>query len=294
MNNPDSYINRTLDCARNSRNSGDYINAIKCMKKLVAAYPFEESYWLILGSDYEKLELLDQAIDCFKRAVQQNPLCDLAYAGLGRANMAKGSLDLADSAFRSAISIKPTAPRYILVGNIQRNLGHIDDARRSFLKAIELEPNNIEALGNAASTSSSGDPDYAETCLRKILSINPENAPALAELAYILSSIFGRHDEAERLCRLAINKDYNNIWYHVYLANILWSKCLLNDAEQEYLIACRVSNDNQDESTALSLLGDYYNKTSRRDDALRCLRKAMELSPGDSDIQKKYIQIENQ
>ncbi len=109
-----------------------------------------------------------------------------------------------------------------------------DQAVEEASRAIALDPNNAD--GHAAQASShifNGDPAQAIPLMHKAMRLNPHyqvQYPTILGLAYYH---VGRHEEAVAVLQDAINRNYNRLSAHIYLAASLSDLGKLDEAKWE-------------------------------------------------------------
>jgi tetratricopeptide (TPR) repeat protein len=96
---------------------------------------------------------LDEAIACFRKAIELDPKLAGVQGNLGVALLNKGQADEAIAVFRTAIKLQPeSGGLYSNFGRILGYLGRHDEAIEACRKAIKLNPNDGGAhynLGNS-------------------------------------------------------------------------------------------------------------------------------------------------
>jgi TolB-like protein len=125
-----------------------------------------------------------QAIECYEKAVERDPRYAEAYAQMSNCHYSLGSV--------GAMPQGEACPK----------------AREAALKALAIDGQNPDALGTMASIKLSYDWNFpgAEEDIRKAIGIHPADA-RLHDIHAALLSALGRHDEAIREARLAVERD---------------------------------------------------------------------------------------
>ena len=92
---------------------------------------------------------LDEAVACYRRALELKPDYAEAHNNLGNALQDQGKLDEAVACYRRALELKPDyAEAYNNLGNALRDQGKLDEAVACYRRALELKPDYVEAHSN--------------------------------------------------------------------------------------------------------------------------------------------------
>ena len=177
----------------------------------VAAY---ESYARgMLNMRLATRESLERAIASFEDATRLDPEYARAWSALGGAYGLKGEFmnfkDLVLKAVENeqrALLIDPDlAEAHVWLGSAFLTLGRVDEAIASIKRGIELEPENGQAYQSLARAYWVGKGDFASAIpqFERAIDLNPEAGYSYLQLGLLLSWE-GRYDEAERVCRRAV------------------------------------------------------------------------------------------
>ena len=92
---------------------------------------------------------LDEAIACYRRALELRPDFAAGHNNLGNALKNQGKLDEAIACYRRALELKPDyAEAHNNLGNAFKNQGKLDEAIACYRRALELKPDYAEAHSN--------------------------------------------------------------------------------------------------------------------------------------------------
>ena len=131
---------------------------------------------------------LDEAVDCYRRALALAPDCAKTYNNLGAALQQQGKLDEAVASCRRALELEPDyAEAHGNLGIALQDQGKLDEAVAAHRRALELKPDEAKAhnnLGNALKDQ--GRLDEAMTCYRLAMELKPELAEAHTNLLLTL------------------------------------------------------------------------------------------------------------
>ena len=95
---------------------------------------------------YSVNDCVDNAIDCFQKAIQLDSAYADAHCNLGSAFIRKDQIKDAIIAYKEALDVDPNfAQPYFNLGILLNNIGKIDEAITCFQSAIEIVPDWVEA-----------------------------------------------------------------------------------------------------------------------------------------------------
>jgi Flp pilus assembly protein TadD len=123
---------------------------------------------------------LDEAIACFRRALQLKPDYAEAHSNLGTVLKDQGKLDEAVACFRRALELKPDfAGAHGNLGNALREQGKLDEAVACCCRALALQPDLAEVHSNLGIVfKDQGKLDEALACYRRAMELKPDYADA--------------------------------------------------------------------------------------------------------------------
>ncbi len=205
--------------------------ALACWRRALELRPdFAEAH-NNLGNALKDQGELDQAIACYRRALQLKPDYAEALHNLGLAWNDQGKFDEAVACYRRALQLKPDyAEAHNNLGATLKEQGKMDEAVACYHRALELKPDLAEVhnnLGNAAAEM--GDLQTAEDFFCTALRHNARFASAHFSLAELLGGKLPENGLAAQR-RLLEDTDLTNaerMWLHFGLAKVL-------DARGEY------------------------------------------------------------
>jgi tetratricopeptide (TPR) repeat protein len=140
---------------------------------------------------------VDEAVACFRRAIQLNPKLTQAHINLGNTLKQQGKVKEAVACFRRAVELDPKfALAHDNLGTTLKQQGKVDEAVACFRRAIQLDPENSQAHYNLANTLyQQGKVDEAVACFRRAIQLDPKLAEAHCNLGHVLRQQ-GRFQEA--------------------------------------------------------------------------------------------------
>jgi superkiller protein 3 len=120
--------------------------AIACYKKAIDIDPKHVKAHSNLGAALSLQRKFDQAIDCFEKAIEIDPNHVSAHCNLGHALRDQNKPDEAILPYKKAIDFNPRCPSaHYGLGVALQAKGAIDEAIDAYRKAIELEPKYARA-----------------------------------------------------------------------------------------------------------------------------------------------------
>lgn len=269
----------SLENAKRAEESGDIAAALQYLDQVVTGNPRNSVVWAWMGNLEVEREQYAAAIAAFERALKLDPQLAGALSGMGRALESMGKLHEAEVVLKKSVIVRPTAARFVLLGDVQLQL-HLDgEAESSFREALRLEPDNTEALFNLALLIRPDASDQATMLLRRAIEIDPLYAGAYGELGFQLLGDKAL-DEAEHMLRTSIVLDPSKPWTRIYLANTLWAQGFVDEAESEFMCARDLAPL---WGLPSLLLGNLYEDLGRSAEAEQCYHIAVTSDPTDAD-----------
>ena len=176
---------------------GQIDEAIGCYRQAIQLKPDYSEAHNNLGGVLSELGRFDEAIASYRQAIQLKPEFAEPHSNLGNALKDRGELEAAIASHRHAIRLKPDyAEAHNNLGSALSTLGRFDEAIASFRQAISLKPGFAEAHNNLGSAMKDvGQLDEAIASYRQAIQLKPDYAEAHSNLGSALTAI-GRLDEA--------------------------------------------------------------------------------------------------
>jgi serine/threonine protein kinase/tetratricopeptide (TPR) repeat protein len=263
----------------------------------VAAY---ESYARgMLNMRLATRDSMERAIASFEDATRHDPEYAVAWAALGGAYGLKGSfLSLNDLVFkaveieRRALALDPDlADAHLWLGTALLSLGRVDEAIASVKEAIKRDPDNGMAHQGLARAYWVGKGDFAAAIpeFERSIELNPEAGYSYLQLGLLLAWE-GRYEEAERICRRAVelqdeylsgNAGLQVVGANARLGYVYYLQGRHQDAIREYergLAFVSSSDHALKERSSIELnakLGSAYLRLGKADEAKRFLDRAV-------------------
>lgn len=213
------------------------------------------------------------------KAIEIDPNEAMYYNDLGNARYYQKKFAEAEAAFRKAISINPNNANY------HNDLGlalHFQsmyaEAEAAFRKAISISPNEAN-YHNDLGYALDNQKRYveAEAAYREGLRLNPNSPTILNNLGYNLIQRNERLTDALEMIQRAVNAEPYNA---AYLDSLGWANFKLGKFREAELYLNRSVLRYSKSAETYEHLGDLYDKTDRKNLALRAWQRSLELALG--------------
>jgi tetratricopeptide (TPR) repeat protein len=226
----------------------------------------------------------DDAIEYYKKAIEQSPSNADYYDKLGRAYNAKRDLDSALSSYNKAIELNPkNALYYMHRGLIHREMRNYDLAVDAYSKAIELDPKsvfyNLERgrayEANGQRDRAFNDYDTAIELQSTQIKLHSTNAAYYVDRA----SLFERKSDYDRAIvdyTSAIGLNPSNAAYYNDRA---WSYFKGGKAAQGLPDVEKSLELRPNDAPALDTRAHIYEAMGKREEAIADYRQALKLAP---------------
>jgi len=256
------------DIARQAECEGELERAFEAWRQL-ASESKDPAHYCHLGFAANNLGKWKQAEEAFLSALQLEPRLAEAMTGLGVVYLERTDGDRvrnfeeAKAYLLRASEIERTAHGMSLLGITHRVLHEDDAARSAFTEALRIDPNYEEAYFNLSQFEMENDPIKAINLLGRALEIDPDYSRAhekMGELLQRRKDLIG----AERHFRRCIEIDALDYWAHLHLANNLYAQGRHSEAEREYRLAINV---HPEEKAGIQLFASFLSNLSRHEEA---------------------------
>ncbi|MFD2112986.1 tetratricopeptide repeat protein [Thiorhodococcus fuscus] len=169
--------------------SSQYDAALPMLLEAIRLSPGDAESIHNLGFGLLALGRLNEAVGCFKRALEVKEDYALAYNNLGTAYKDLGQLDEAMACYDRALEIDPEyAEAYCNRGVVLEQAGSLNEAVTNYRKALALQPRYPQVQNNLGNSYKSlGWLDQAIACYRQALDDQPEFVAAFENLLLCLN-----------------------------------------------------------------------------------------------------------
>ena len=227
---------------------------------VVAKEPDSESGLNNLGNDLLAAGRVEEAMDCFQKAVRAEPAYLRGYINYGHCLEILGRNAEALSQYRTALRFRPDYPEgHANAGRALLRLGRTDEAVSEFERAEALKPTDAETHNNfGAALLALGRLAEAQEQLTHATMLNPDNADALRNLGLALR-MNGQPAEAVLPLERSLRLRPDDSVAHFNLGLALQATGRMEQAETEFREVVRLLPDfaegHNNLGSALALLG---------------------------------------
>ncbi len=165
-------------------NKEELSKAISKSNELLINFPKSILLWNIIGVANAKFQNFEEAVKCFKKIIEINPVSAEAYYNLGKAQKKIGKTQEAISSYKKTIKLNPNyAEAYNNLGNAQKDLDKLNDAILSYNNSIKIKPSLVEAHYNLGNTLKDlGKLENAIKSYKNAIKLKPNYAECYNEL----------------------------------------------------------------------------------------------------------------
>jgi len=260
---------------------GDYHESLVLLEGLCIHEPFDREVHALLGAVYLQLSRYEQAENCFRKVLAQQPVHAQACYGLGLAVGAQGNALEATKYLNKSLEIQPDNPDVrVRLGALQQLLGEHHAALGQYRWALKQDPDHLEAhIRSGDLALNLGDLEKSEAAYRKALKLSPGEENAAAGLAAIQLRQ-ARYEAAYRTIRPLLEQGTDNASIASLYADVCRHVQRCQDAIE--LLERLVADDRQAFDQRIKLLfalGKLHDRMANYDQAFRCYREGNDLMP---------------
>jgi len=217
MENQISPLNKPTDVTEEMRalielcRQGLYAEALARGEALAARFPDIAFIPNLLGAANDGLGRPQQAVTCFRAAVQLQPDYAEAHCNLGVVLHDLGRFTDAVASYRTALKFAPNdANTHTKLANALRSLGRLEEATASYHEALQIQADNAEAHNNLGIVLYElGRLEDSVASYLQALRVEPNNAEAHHNLGRALKDL-GKHEEAIASYQRALQQNPRN------------------------------------------------------------------------------------
>ena len=230
-----------------------------------------------------------------RRAVQLQPRNAVAWDRLGVALQARGLFNNeTENAYRRAVEVDPEfAVAYAHLARVLNRMGKTSEAQPLYDKALQLakDPPTLNLI--AESLQAEQQWQNSEPVLKRVLDLDARNATALYLMGRMML-VFKRYQEAEPYLKLATEVSPRAFQPFNLLGRSYLALDRFEDAELIYERAATLASAGDRKQLAgiygFEGVGDGFMKMKNKPSAARAYRRALELDPGNKDLEQKLSQ----
>ncbi|MBF0445778.1 MAG: tetratricopeptide repeat protein, partial [Magnetococcales bacterium] len=300
QNPPQITVDTAYAQALNHFNAGQYPEVDRLCTAIIQAVPNHIDAINLIGVVAQRLNLHEQAIEQFSRALEIDDSRAMLLVNMGISLNQLGRKKEAVKVLESALKKEPDNRQAAeLLKNIDNNsaandgerskaqkelvkgvglhqVGSLDKAIACYHRVLELQPNNPQAIGNmAAALQVTGDLKKAVAYYRKALDIQPDNGNVLSNLGLALTEL-GDLDDGVKILKkaVAVVPGFATAYYN--LGNALQKQNRLHEAIENFNQAIRI---NPGFIEAYSNLGNALKGQDNLEEAIASYKKALTINP---------------
>jgi tetratricopeptide (TPR) repeat protein len=227
-----------------------------------------------------------------RRAVMLQPKNAVAWDRLGVALQARGLFNNeTENAYRKAVELDPNFPvAYAHLARVLNRMGRTADAAPLYDKASQLakDPATLNLI--AESLQAEQQWENSEPVLKRVLELDARNPTGLLLMGRMLV-VFKRFQEAEPYLKLATEVSPRAFQPFNLLARTYLGLDRFEEAEVTYERATGFASEGDKKQLAgiygFEGVGDGYMKAKKKPSAARAYKRALELDPGNRQIEQK-------
>jgi tetratricopeptide (TPR) repeat protein len=227
-----------------------------------------------------------------RRAIQLQPKNAIAWDRLGVALQSRGLFNNeTENAYRRAVELDPEFPvAYAHLARVLNRMGHPNDAAPLYDKATQLakDPPTLNLI--AESLQAEQQWQNSEPVLKRALELDARNSTALYLMGRMLV-VFKRFQESEPYLKLATEVSPRAFQPMNLLGRTYLALDRFEEAEVVYERAAGVASPGDRKQLAgvygFEGVGDGYLKAKKKPSAVRAYSRALELDPGNKQLELK-------
>lgn len=227
-----------------------------------------------------------------RRAVQLQPKNAVAWDRLGVALQVRGLFNNeTEGAYRRAVELDPEfAVAYAHLARVLKRMGRQTEAEPLYDKAIELakDPATLNLI--AESLQAEQQWQNSEPVLKRVLELDARNPTGLYLMGRMLV-VFKRYQEAEPYLKLGTEVSPRAFQPFNLLGRTYLALDRFEEAEVTYERAAGFASAGDRKQLAgiygFEGVGDGYIKAKKKPSAVRAYRRALELDPGNRQLEQK-------
>ena len=227
-----------------------------------------------------------------RRAVQLQPKNAIAWDRLGVALQSRGLFNNeTENAYRRAVQLDPDFPvAYAHLARVLNRMGRASEAEPLYEKATQLakDPPTLNLI--AESLQAEQQWQNSEPVLKRALELDARNPTALFLMGRMLV-VFKRFQESEPYLKLATEVNPRAFQPVNLLGRTYLALDRLEEAEVTYERAVEVASPGDRKQVAgiygFEGVGDGYMKAKKKPSAARAYKRALELDPGNQQVEQK-------
>lgn len=224
----------------------DFVSAADALAPIMDREHDDLEYLFMLGISYGMLKRTEDSQQIFERLVQAGGDTPHFHLLLGKAYLALGQLQKAESELQRAVASHPLPYAHYYMGVLDRQSGQIDLASGEFEKEIEVAPANPWPYKDLAEIKlDQADERGAIVVLEKGIARNPDASYLLAALGRAYLQV-PAPDHAIAVLKRAIALDPKNGGYHYQLGRAYLKTGRAAEATTQMTLARKLTDENSE------------------------------------------------
>ena len=268
--------------------NGEDAKAIPYYEQIITFYPHYIDAMTSLGAIYRRLKRYEESIEILERAVDEGrQSADVNY-NLGFTYREMGNWDDAIEAFSSVVNENPSdVLAYNHLGAIYLEKKDYQKSIASFKRGLQIDPNHPILNYNLARCFSQAKM-YSDSirCYQNALKAKPGWVDAIKDFSNVLVKC-QKSREASELVKHSIELYPNDTKLLSMLGHIYLDQYDYDSAEKTFKRAKKVDDH---DVQILTGLAEALEKGEKPEEALETVLDALEISPEDKDLKKRYVQ----
>ncbi|MGA2603615.1 MAG: tetratricopeptide repeat protein [Verrucomicrobiia bacterium] len=234
---------------------------------------------------------IEDAMEMYHQSLAINPSNAEAHVNIGNALLQLGQLAGAREQYQEAAHLRPGfAEAHHNLGVVLSRLGQRQEAREQWEQAVRIDPNYADAHVNLGTTlAQMGDTEGAIRHLTLALQIKPDNVEALDDLGNVMMGL-GRVQQAIRYYEQALRLKPDSVQAHNNMGIALTRLGQVEKAITHWKQAVQIDPHYAD---AHYNLGVALERTGNVGDAIEQYEQTLRIKPDYAEAQKKLARLQS-
>jgi tetratricopeptide (TPR) repeat protein len=232
---------------------------------------------------------IDDAIELYQQSLRINPNNAEAHLNIGNAALQLGRVAEAREQYQEAVRLRPGfAEAHHNLGVALSRLGQWQEAKEQWEQAVRIDPNYADALVNLGTALAQvGDLEGAVGHLTRALQIEPDNVEALDDLGNVMMGL-GRVQEAIGYYEQALRLKPDSAQAHNNMGIALTRLGRVAEAIPHWEEAVQIDPDYAD---AHYNLGVALERTGKPGEAIEQYQQTLRIRPDYAEAQRKLARL---
>jgi tetratricopeptide (TPR) repeat protein len=234
---------------------------------------------------------VEDAMEMYQQSLRINPNNAEAHINIGNAVLQLGRVAEARDQYQEAVRLRPGfAEAHQNLGVVLSRLGQRQEAREQWEQAVRIDPNYADALVNLGTAlAQAGDMAGAAGHLTRALQIKPDNVEALDDLGNVMMGL-GRVQEAISYYKQALRIKPDSVQAHNNMGIALTRLGRVAEAITHWKRAVEIDPYYAD---AHYNLGVALERTGKLGEAIEQYQQTLRIKPDHAEAQKKLARLQS-